>query len=330
MKVLRLGDPHIKVSNLKESEALMQFVLSKALELKVTYVEILGDLFDTHSIVRLEVLDFWDRWLNTFSDRSYTFNTIVLRGNHDVGGDYSNDYTALSTFNDLEFVDIVTSPVKIGIFGYMPYIHDNTKFVEEANKLAEQGAKVLVSHTTYQGSKYDNGMYAPDGVDPDLLDPRLIHLVSGHVHAEQEFDRVWYPGTARWLSSSCANRRKGIWLVEHDDTTGAILSKEFISTESVCTPILSLTWNEGSEKPEIKENTKTSVELVGSSEWVQKQKLELKGLASISSKITDIKKSKVRKSGKSLYEFLSSHYQTSPEKRTKLIDYMKGLELLDS
>jgi hypothetical protein len=170
-------------------------------------------------------------------------------------------------------------------------------------------------------------MYAPDGVDSDLLDPRLTYLISGHVHAEQSFGRVWYPGTARWLSKSCANRRKGIWLCEHTDR-GAIVSKEFISTEHVCTPIISIQWKEGDEKPDLPANAKVDIELVGSSDWISKTKKDLVGVASLSSKITDIKKSKERKSGKSLYEFLSQHYQTDPATREKLIKYMKGLELL--
>jgi hypothetical protein len=651
MKILRLGDPHVKVSNIKESEALMQFVLFTATERKVDRIEILGDQFDNHSILRLEVLEFWQRWLWNLSDRAYSFDTYVLTGNHDISGDNTNNYSALQVFNDIEFVNIVSSPVVVGAIGYAPYIHDNAKFVEEANKLADQGAKILVSHTTYQGSKYDNGMYAPDGVDPDLLDPRLTHLISGHVHCyssdtefltetgwktyenvksednlitfdikenllkrspilgrisknvkedliriknqhvdllltdghnvilkrilpereitdfekyradsipgyackmpvsarldrsgiplsndeirlivwlitdgtiefknketercqirwhlkkerkisrlsnlldrlnikysknlqksgttkinilsdnhykdkllewcllnrtkqiplflrdmsfeqfnafieeyantdgnygtfsdrvvqistskkneadliqeichtngasckirakkgkishnmlyvnldrvdtefvrcnnvtresyegrvvcftvkegtllvrrngmvsisgncEQEFGRVSYPGTARWLSKSCANRRKGIWMVEHDDVTGAILSKEFISTENVCQPIVSIKWSEGEDKPEIPESSKVDIELVGSSEWVLAQKKELKGTVSVSSKITDIKKSKTRKAGKSLFEFLSEHYQASPEKRDKLIQYMKEQKLL--
>jgi hypothetical protein len=245
-----------------------------------------------------------------------------------MSGSYSDNYTILNAFKHLdEYIKIVTSPLSDGVYGYVPYIHDNAEFVKEANSLAEQGVQVLISHTTYQGSKYDNGMYAPDGVDVSLIDERLTHLISGHVHADQEFGRVWYSGTARWLSKSCANRQKGIWLVVHSET-GSILSKKLISTESVCTPIVSLTWKEGEDKPIIPNNAKVDVELVGSSEWVSKQKAELKGLVSISSKITDIKKSATRKSGKSLNEFLNDYYQTSPDKRVRLITYMKGLELL--
>lgn len=327
MKILRLGDPHCKVSNLKESGALMRFVLDKFLELKVDRLEILGDIFDTHSIVRLEVLEFWGKWFELLN--AMEIDSYILVGNHDMGGDYTNDYSALNVFDNttLKHIIIVNEPMSYKGISYIPYIHDNTKFIETANQImAVHNYKTLVSHTTYSGSKYDNGMFAPDGVDQDLIDPRFTSLISGHVHSEQEFGRVWYPGTARWLTKSCANRRKGIWLCEHSED-GTLLSKEFISTESVCTPIISLVWKEGEDKPEIPPGN-TNIELIGSSDWVTKQKVDLKGLVSISSKLTDTKKSKERKSGKSLHEFLSNHYPTEPDKRAKLLKYLGDLNLV--
>ncbi|HEY5235633.1 MAG TPA: hypothetical protein VIJ14_05605, partial [Rhabdochlamydiaceae bacterium] len=58
-------------------------------------------------------------------------------------------------------------------------------------------------------------------------------------------------------------------------------------------------------------------------DWVTQQKRDLKGQVSLSSKITDTKKSKARKSGKTLFEFMSEHYQAEPDKRKKILGYMK-------
>ncbi len=326
MKTLCCGDPHVKPNNLEESEALMGFVLAKAHELKVNRLEILGDLWDTHSIVRLEVTEFWDRWFTTFSVLTL-FKTLVLVGNHDMTGSYSSNYSALHPFLSLENKNfkIVHEPYLDGLYGYLPYIHSNEKFIEEANKLAEKGATVLVSHPNYEGAVYDNGSAVSNGVSVSSLDPRFLHLRGGHIHTELELGKIWYTGNPRWLTKSCANKKKGIWLVTHDDDTGAILSKEFISTESVCTPIVSLVWKEGEEQPEVPKNARVDIELVGSSDWVSKVKKDLVGV-SVSSKITDTKKSRERKSGKSLYEFLSHHYQT--DKREKILKYLGDLNLV--
>lgn len=326
MKILRVGDVHCKPNNKEESDKLLEFVVYTAIKHDVDIVELLGDLFDTHDIIRLSVLKFWDKWFQILSNRP--FKVRILIGNHDVGGDYLDTYSALHPFLNMSDNDfkIVYEPYKDGVYGYLPYIHDNAKFIEEANKLADRGATVLVSHPNYEGVVYDNGSPITGAVSPDSLDPRFIHLIGGHIHTELELGRVWYIGGPRWLTKSCSNKRKGIWLCTHDDT-GSMTSKEFISTESVCTPIVSLVWKEGESKPEIPKNCTTNIELIGSSDWVTEQKKEFKGV-SISSKITDIKRSRERKSGNSLYEFLEKHYKTDLKKRQKLIQYLGDLGLV--
>lgn len=328
MKTLYVGDPHFKPSNLVESQKLMEFALSKSMEFNIDRLVILGDIADTHSVVRLEVLEFIGKWFNIFSKQA--FKTVVLVGNHDQSGDYSSTYSALHPFLNLEndSFKIVHEPYLDGLYGYLPYIHDNNKFIEEANRLAELGATVLVSHPNYEGAVYDNGSPINNGVCVDLIDNRLRHLIGGHIHTELEMGRVWYTGNPRWLTKSCANKDKGIWLVTHNDSTGVIENKKFITTKSVCTPIVSLVWKEGDEMPEIPENGKVDIELHGSSDWVTSKKVELKGQVSISSKITDTKKGSTRKSGKSLQEFIAHHYDIDANKRKKLLSYLEGLNLV--
>ena len=323
-KVLRVGDPHVKPSNIDESERLLEFVLSKARDLNVDKIEILGDLFHTHAIVRLEVLEFWRKWLPLLADE---FQTIVLVGNHDLSGNSHSSAHALSVFINIhERLFIIQAPVKIGSIGYMPYIHENSEFIVAANNLADQGATFLVSHTTYAGSKYDNGMYAPDGVDPDLIDSRITGLLSGHVHAEQQYGRVIYPGTARWDTASDANRRKGIWVFEHE-ASGALLGSEFIGTETVCVPLISLEWREGDPAPALPEGARISVELIGTSNWISQQKGSLKGLASIRTKVTDSKKAENRKAGNSLSEYLQNTFVSTMD-RQRLLTFAKEIGLV--
>ena len=200
-----------------------------------------------------------------------------------------------------------------------------TKHLSRKQISWQKGAKVLVSHPNYKGAVYDNGTPISTGIDPSDISSSYIQLIGGHIHTEIEIGRVWYTGNPRWLTASCANKRKGIWLCT-DDENGVPLSREFISTSSVCTPIVSVVWKEGEEKPELVANAKTHIELIGSSDWVTKQKLELKGV-SLSSKITDTKKSKIRKNGKSLDDFLLNHYAVEPEMREKVIKYLGGLKV---
>lgn len=333
MRILRMGDPHAKVTNLEEMEALMHFTNEMMSVHKVDRLEILGDLFHNHAQIRLEVLEFWDAWIDVFTAHEDK-DIVILVGNHDQSGDYKDGAHALSVFKRIrkKNLHIVDSPRRIGIFGYIPYVHDINQWLEYARNLAADSAKVLVSHTTYQGSKYESGIYAPDGVDPVLVPFDL--LISGHIHSRQRFvtDRgqsVIYPGTSRWDSASDANELKGLWLVDHDDVSGSIVREEFLDTSDVVTPIRSYEWVEGTPSPELDPRAKSHIQLVGSSAFVANSKALLKGNCTISSKITDRTRPANRVAQANISSFLKSYKPTNPEvTREQLENFMKEMKLV--
>lgn len=332
MNILRVGDPHIRPSNIEEADRLMFFVKQTILSNKIDRLEILGDLCHTHAIVRIEVLDFWNKWLQIFSD---IVETVVLVGNHDQTGDKNSGSHALKVFKHISAQNpnlrIVDRPTQIGIYGYMPYIHSNEEFVKEAKRLTEKGGlfevNILVCHATFDGSQYDNEFYAPGGINPDDIPVETI--ISGHIHKQQIIanGKVDYPGTAYWQSASDANENKGIWQYAHDNSTGKVLSRDLISTAHVCTPIVSFTWLEGQEAPTIPEGARATVELVGSSDWISKQKVILKGKVGIKSKITDQKRSNERKAGNSLENYLVNLYNTNMN-RDALLSYAREIGIV--
>jgi len=328
LKILRVGDPHVKVTNIEESRRLVEFVSKKAIELKIDRIEILGDLFHTHAIIRLEVLDFWLWALELLNN---ICEVIVLIGNHDQSGDYSSNSSALDIFAKIknDNLKIINVAKLEGIFAYIPYMHNRDIFIENANSLAEKGAKVLICHQTFEGSKYENGFYAPDGVDPEKISQKYIHIISGHIHSRQEFGRIDYPGTARWDTAADANLPKGIGIYEHENETGKIINRQFLSTEEICCPIYKLSWHEGKSQPIIPTGAKVFMELIGSSTWVAAQKELLQNKCSISTKITDRIRTEERKTGNSLEQFLTVYFNvTSGIDRGKLIQYMRDLKIV--
>jgi DNA repair exonuclease SbcCD nuclease subunit len=331
MNTLYLGDPHIKISNMEESERLLSFVSETAIKYKISKIVILGDLHNNHATVRVEIVNFWIEWLEHLSS---ICETIVLVGNHDQVSHDENPENALSMFNDPEnkSLKIVEHGTIDGIFGYMPYMHDNTKLIDVANNLVSLGARVIVFHGTVNGAKYDNGFYAPDGLNAELIN--CDHLISGHVHARQRFvtssgQEVIYPGTARWDGNDDANAQKGLWLVEHDPMTGKRLREEFLDTSHVCRPLIKVQWIEGQPVPAIPPNARMTIELVGTSEWISKEKAQLKGKVSIQTKVTDKDKARSRKAGESLEHFISNYFQpTTGHTREDVLRYMKELNLV--
>ena len=131
MRILRVGDPHIKPSNLAEAEKLFHFINDKILELKPDRVEILGDLFHTHAVVRLEVLSFWNGWLDVFTAHEPT-EFVILVGNHDMTGDYESTESALSVFQHMakkhRNLNIVDTPT-IGWYIWIHFIHTRQRTV---------------------------------------------------------------------------------------------------------------------------------------------------------------------------------------------------------
>jgi len=327
MKILRVGDPHIRPSNIPEAEKLMQFVLTLVKNAKVDRLELLGDLFHTHAVVRLEVLEFWNKWLQVFSD---IIETVVLVGNHDQGGDHHSGTHALEVFKRINSgkLRIIDRATVIGPFLYMPYIHDGGVFVNTVRGFSGKEARILVCHQTFSGSQFDNGFYAPEGINPD--DIPFDTIISGHIHKEQVLagGKVDYPGTAKWDTASDANERKGVWLYEHDDVTGKVINRDMISTEKVVTPIVSFKWIEGEEAPVIPEGAKASIELIGSSDWITKQKSKLKGKVSISSKFTDKKERANRVVVKSFEIFLTEYYGPLDPNRYALIAFAKEIGIV--
>lgn len=319
IKILRVGDPHVRPSNIDESDKLFSYVSELALEHKVDRIELLGDSFHTHAVLRLEVLEFWDNWLDHLSD---ICQVVVLIGNHDMSGDqHSEGSHALSVFHRIkkgQDLQIVEYPFQSGPIGYLSYIHNNEKFIEQANSLAAGGVKTLVCHQTFNGSKFETGFYAPNGIDPNDINVNLI--ISGHIHAQQDFGKVCYPGTARWDSIVDANQPKGLWIFEHAKD-GSVVKKDFYPTNHVCAPILSFVWEEGKEEPAIPEGSRASVNCIGSSVFVTKAKALLKGRAKISSKITDKVVRENRKASTSVLDFLNN-YKTTVDKE-KLKTYLR-------
>ena len=75
-KSVVVGDPHITVSNLKESEILLSFIHKTAIDNKADSIIFMGDQFHTHSLIRVEVQQFWKKWLSTLSCDFYIYALV--------------------------------------------------------------------------------------------------------------------------------------------------------------------------------------------------------------------------------------------------------------
>lgn len=308
MKILRVGDPHVTVSNISSSEKLFDFVFETAKKYKVDKIELLGDLFHTHAVKRLEVEHFWQE--NVFKRAAKEMiPMIVLVGNHDKIGSKEKEYltSALSVFKDYEYITIVEDTMAEDGIGYVSYTSNQEQFLNKAGELYKIAPKCLVAHQTFTGATYENGFYAEDGIDPELV--LQDNLISGHIHKTQQIGKCFYPGTPKWDTISDANENKGIWIFEHE-ADGSLISKTLIETKDVVQPIKKYTITEGEKLPELNDKDRNYLELIGSSAWTSKVKKQFKGLAAIKTRITDRKQIKIERNKTSdIKTFLNEVFQ---------------------
>jgi DNA repair exonuclease SbcCD nuclease subunit len=232
-RYLFVGDPHVTPDDLNDAKALAflikETLVNHKLEEHIDAVVLAGDLYHTHAIIHAEVQFFW--WAFFESLRGKTTDVIVLKGNHDAPGVEGSLATALIAHVEQATVVAWRPVVRDGIL-FCPYTHGDqlVKWSEEHPE-----CNTLICHQTFDGSVYENGFFAGDGVNPNLIKQKRI--ISGHIHTPQEFFKVWYPGAPRWRTLGDANVERALWILDFDDK-GNLMNKTPVDTGSVCRRIL--------------------------------------------------------------------------------------------
>ena len=213
--ILLVGDVHAVEKDLADCQSLIDYIDSIVKENHCIPV-FLGDLYDSHAIIRAEVQRFW---YDAFKKLTETEVVMVLAGNHDKPNNKSSNASALlAHIGEHVEVAFADTPIK-GIRGsffkdtlFMGYYDDHEKMIKLAN---ESDCKYLICHQTFSGAQYENGFFAKDGIDQNLFKQEKI--ISGHIHKEAILGKVLYPGSPRWRNISDATmEERYLYLVDED------------------------------------------------------------------------------------------------------------------
>jgi len=327
VKIIRVGDPHTKVSNLKDSQKLMDYVYALAKEHKVDRIEFMGDQFDTHAVIRIEVQDFWSENIKKFSELC---RVLFLLGNHDMqGSKEKSNMNAMGPFSEwtglTNRIWVADKDMILDGIGYISYKHTEEDFIDSAKKLYESGCtELIIAHQSFTGAQYENGFYDPYGIDPDKIPQKSI--ISGHIHKKQQVGKCFYVGTAKWDTISDANEEKGVHIFKHNED-GSVSSVEFFSTKEIVSPIYKFTVNEGDEEPTLVPEARNYLELCGQAAWITKLKKKYKGLAQIKARPTDRRSAKTDKSNlQSVHDFLNNCFNpTNNVSKADIETYLRTL-----
>ena len=256
-----VGDPHAVVDELDDCHALTGLAWGLAKRFNATVV-LAGDLYNTHEVVRAEVLKFWYDALEDLCEDGVP--TIVVKGNHDYA---ASDPRATPLLAHLQQAVVVDEPFQRDGVLFCPHT-TNEQLVEWSQE--HRDCHTLVCHQTFDGSRYENGQYAGDGVDPARIAQRQV--ISGHLHTPQEFGKVWYPGAPRWRTLHDANVDRALWLLEFDPA-GNLLSRSPFDTSVACRRLVHFVDTPASPVSfEPLPNVRYRVDVRGPRKWVEERR----------------------------------------------------------
>lgn len=233
-RYLIVGDYHAETSDLEDCKRLADLIVETA-KAQQAIVVFTGDQYHTHAIIHAEVQLFWFELYTRLQNEAH--GSISLIGNHDKPGSASSKASAMLAHTTQTIV--VREPTVLNGILFLPYYDDKEAFITDCKRFP--GVHTLICHQTFDGSTYDNGFYAKDGVDPNLIPQKLV--ISGHIHTPQEFGKVWYVGAPRWRTLSDADVDRAIWLVVFDGN-GHVIQKHHFDTGTVCRKIRTFVDNE--------------------------------------------------------------------------------------
>lgn len=207
MNWLVIGDPHFKITRFEQACQFLKWVEELVSTHKPDAVVYLGDAFDTHAVLRSELLTTFDQHINDILIN--TGHVYYVLGNHDCFKPDDSRYHALQTFETMpgRKLTVISETMSIDKYDmtFVPYTVKHSDFPTDINK-------ICFCHQTFLGADYGH-MRPEDGVEPGDVSSDII--ISGHIHGRQVVaGKVIYPGTPYPQSLNDLDETKGVMLFD--------------------------------------------------------------------------------------------------------------------
>lgn len=196
VKVLVIGDTHFKVSNVKETDLMIESIIKVANNKRPDFIVLLGDTLDRHEIIHVSPLTRSVNFLRKLMDISPTY---LLIGNHDLKNNRQflsseHPFVSLKYWGSNMIVVDTTTLVRVNnkIFVFVPYVPPG-RFQEALDQCKEwKQAVSIFAHQEFRGAKMGPIISTEGDVWP-LSNPLVI---SGHIHEFQLLQpNILYVGT---------------------------------------------------------------------------------------------------------------------------------------
>jgi len=195
LKLLLIGDPHFKVTNVEDTNELHKNIITIATNIKPDKIIVLGDLLDRHESIHVSPLK---RITHFLEDLLKIAPLVILVGNHDRPNNsvFLTEDSPFVSFKNWPNTIIADVPIteKIGnySFTYVPYVSPG-RFVEAMNlyNIDWKSSKCIFAHQEFKGAQM--GHVLSELGDEWSLD--FPQVYSGHIHDYQILDNITYIGT---------------------------------------------------------------------------------------------------------------------------------------
>lgn len=223
MKILFIGDPHLRMNNFEQSISFLRWVEDQVRITKPDVVCNLGDTFHNHAVLRSELLkEFKDHVHNCTFGRNLSYWYVL--GNHDQYKPKDSKYHALQVFESLQSFRLFDKTENIcGDITVVPYVQEFKDFPTDT-------CPIVITHNTFIGADY--GFKREDcGIDADKVSANII--ISGHIHKRQTFGKVHYPGTPFAHNATDVDQVKGLLLFDTETYEQQFIESPFPKFRSV-------------------------------------------------------------------------------------------------
>lgn len=217
LKILCIGDPHIKIDNLIEFNEFEIKLIELIEKEKPDFIICLGDILHTHE--RLHTIPLNKAF--SFIDNIRKFCPVYLIvGNHDYihNQEYLSENHWMNSLKEWANVFVIDKVKELKInkrkFVFVPYVFPG-KFKEALSTINDNWKRsdIIFAHQEIKGCK----MGPIQSVEGDEWDLDYPQVISGHIHSNQKPQKnVYYPGSA--LQNAFGESEKNIIpIIEYEE-----------------------------------------------------------------------------------------------------------------
>lgn len=183
-----------------------------AIENKINYIVVAGDLLHNKSIIHALALDIL---LNFFRDHP-NIQFIIIDGNHDKG-DKKGTISSLKSLDYEPNITRISTPLKIGNIFFVPYSSNMIEIIKNSS------SEYLISHFGLGEATLSSGVSIIADIGIADLIGKYHTVLLGHYHKPQEIIRdnieLYYAGSIIELDYGERDEEKRFLVVDTDNET---------------------------------------------------------------------------------------------------------------